>query len=97
VLKWALGIMLLVGVHFSASYLVPLDEEVQETFLGLLKVAWSWAYGDHGLLGKLSECNNLPGSPSPVSLLPLQAGDCFCRPLLRCSIGGCRSAGGGRL
>ena len=53
--KWVLAAILLIRAHFSASYLVPLDEEAQRTFLGLLKWAWPWAYGDHGLLGKLSQ------------------------------------------
>ncbi len=53
--KWILGITLLIGAHFSISYLVPLDAEAQKTFLGSLRWGWPWAYGDHGLLGRLSQ------------------------------------------
>lgn len=52
--RWVLGIVFLVGAHLSASYLTPLDEQAQRTFLGLLKWAWPWAYGEHGPLGELS-------------------------------------------
>jgi len=60
--RWVLAIVFLAGAHLSASYLTPLDEQAQRTFLGLLKWAWPWAYGDHGPLGELS-----PG-PSGVPL-----------------------------
>ena len=53
--KWILGVILFIGVHFSISYLVPLDEEAQRAFSGLLKWAWPWAYGDRGPLGRLSQ------------------------------------------
>ena len=52
--KWVLGITLLIGAHFSISYLVPLDKQAQVSFFGLLKWVWPWAYGDHGPLGRLS-------------------------------------------
>jgi hypothetical protein len=57
---WVLGLVLLLDAHFSASYLVPLDETAQKTFGGLLRWAWPWAYGDSGLLGKASEPSGFP-------------------------------------
>ncbi len=46
--------VLVVGAHFSASYLVPLDEKPQQTFGGLLRWAWPWAGGDSGPLGMMT-------------------------------------------
>ena len=38
--KWLFAALLVLQVHFAASYLVPLDRETQETFGGLLMLAW---------------------------------------------------------
>ena len=53
--KWALALILLAGAHLSASYVAPLDEDAQKTFSGLLRWAWPWSYGDHGILGRLAQ------------------------------------------
>lgn len=50
--KWLIAALLVLQAHFAASYLVPLDEEAQGTFGGLLRWAWPWAIGDSGLLGR---------------------------------------------
>ena len=38
--KWLFAALLLLQVHFTASFLVPLDREAQQTFGGLLRWAW---------------------------------------------------------
>ena len=53
-MKWILLLFLILAMHTGASYLVPLDEKSQATFLGLLKWAWPWAYGDSGILGTIA-------------------------------------------
>ncbi len=52
--KWVLAVLLVVGAHFAASYLVPLDEKSQQTFGGFLRWAWPWADGDSGPLGVMT-------------------------------------------
>ena len=66
--RWTLGLLLLVGAHFSASYLVPLDETAQESFGGLLRLAWPWAYGDDALLGKISQSSGFPISGFSIAV-----------------------------
>ena len=51
---WLMAVLLALQAHFAASYLVPLDAPAQRTFGGLLRWAWPWAEGDHGLLGTLT-------------------------------------------
>ncbi len=51
--KWLLVTLLLVGTHFGASYLVPLQRADQSLFAGLLRWVWPWSVGDRGLLGQL--------------------------------------------
>lgn len=58
--RWLLIVLLLVQAHFCASYLVPLDEEGQQTFGGLLRWAWPWADGDHGPLGSVTTSSGFP-------------------------------------
>ena len=53
-LKWLFVALLVVQAHFAASYLVPLDEQAQRTFGGLLRWAWPWAIGDGGPLGRMT-------------------------------------------
>jgi hypothetical protein len=52
--KWLFAALLMLQAHFAASYIVPLDEEAQGTFGGLLRWAWPWAIGDSGLLGLIT-------------------------------------------
>jgi hypothetical protein len=52
--KWVLVALLVLQAHFAASYLVPLDEQAQRTFGGLLRWAWPWAIGDGGPLGRMT-------------------------------------------
>ena len=52
--KWLVVTLLLIGTHFTASYLVPLDRPSQATFGGLLRWAWPWSEGDHGPLGTMT-------------------------------------------
>lgn len=59
-MKWiGVGLLLLLA-HFAASYVVPLDAEGRRAFLGLLRWAWPWADGDHGLLGTTVAGGALP-------------------------------------
>jgi len=53
-MKWLFVALLGVQAHFAASYLVPLDEQAQRTFGGLLRWAWPWAIGDGGPLGRMT-------------------------------------------
>ena len=46
--------LLAIQAHFAASYVVPLDEQAQRTFGGLLRWAWPWAIGDGGPLGHMT-------------------------------------------
>ncbi len=60
--KWSFGTVLVLGAHFGASYLVPLDEKAQRTFWGLLKWFWPWADGDSGPLGVMTASSGFPVS-----------------------------------
>lgn len=53
-LRWLFVALLALQAHFAASYLVPLDEQAQKTFRGLLKWAWPWSIGDGGPFGRLT-------------------------------------------
>jgi hypothetical protein len=60
--KWLFVALLALQAHFAASYLVPLDEQAQRTFGGLLRWAWPWAVGDSGPLGRMTAAGfPLPG------------------------------------
>lgn len=52
--KWLLVVLLLVEVHFGASYLVPLKVEDQGVFGGALKWVWPWGVGNRGFLGEIT-------------------------------------------
>lgn len=52
--KWLLGAILALAAHFSASFLVPLDQQAQKTFAGLMKWVWPWAIGNKGIFGPLN-------------------------------------------
>lgn len=58
--NWLFGVLLLLHAHFAASYLVPLDEEAQGEFGGLLKWIWPWSGGDSGLLGQVTVSSGVP-------------------------------------
>ncbi|MDR7418957.1 MAG: hypothetical protein QN178_08595 [Armatimonadota bacterium] len=58
--RYLLAAILALGVHFSASYLVPLDDKSQGAFLGLLKWVWPWADGDGGVLGRITLQSGFP-------------------------------------
>ena len=60
VVNWLFSALLILQAHFAASYLVPLDEEAQREFGGLLKWAWPWSMGDSGILGQLTASSDLP-------------------------------------
>ena len=61
-LRWAFVAVLAIQAHFAASYLVPLDEQAQRTFGGLLRWAWPWSIGDSGPLGRMTSSGfPLPG------------------------------------
>jgi hypothetical protein len=61
-LRWAFVALLGIQAHFAASYLVPLDEQAQRTFGGLLRWAWPWSIGDSGPLGPMTASGfPLPG------------------------------------
>lgn len=67
---WLMAALLALQAHFAASYLVPLDAPAQRTFGGLLRWAWPWAEGDHGLLGTM-----VPGvTPLPGFFIAVTAG-----------------------
>lgn len=53
-IRWMFVALLVIQSHFAASYLVPLDEQAQRTFGGLLRWAWPWAIGDRGPLGRMT-------------------------------------------
>jgi hypothetical protein len=58
--KWLFAAVLVLGAHFGASYLVPLDQRAQQTFAGLLKWFWPWADGDSGPLGVMTVSSGFP-------------------------------------
>jgi hypothetical protein len=61
-IRWLFVALLAIQAHFAASYLVPLDEQAQRTFRGLLRWAWPWAIGDGGPLGRMTSSGfPLPG------------------------------------
>ncbi len=60
--KWLFAALLLLGAHFAASYLVPLDSQAQQEFGGLLRWAWPWSDGDRGLLGQVTVSSGVPFS-----------------------------------
>lgn len=61
-LRWIFVAVLAIQAHFAASFLVPLDEQAQRTFAGLLKWAWPWSIGDRGPLGRMTSSGfPLPG------------------------------------
>lgn len=49
--RWMLIVLLFVGTHFGASYLVPLREADRGALFGLLRWVWPWGVGDRGFLG----------------------------------------------
>jgi hypothetical protein len=53
-IKWLFIALVVVQAHFAASYLVPLDEQAQRTFGGLLRWLWPWSIGDGGPLGRMT-------------------------------------------
>jgi hypothetical protein len=58
--KWLFAALLVLGAHYGASYLVPLDQRAQETFGGFLRWAWPWAGGDSGPLGVTTASSGFP-------------------------------------
>ena len=52
--KWFLVVLLGLQAHFAVSYLVPLDEQSQREFGGLLRWFWPWAYGDRLRLSNIA-------------------------------------------
>jgi len=61
-IRWLFVALLAIQAHFAASYLVPLDEQAQRTFGGLLRWAWPWSIGDRGPLGRMTASSfPLPG------------------------------------
>jgi len=60
--KWLFAALLLLGAHFTASYLVPLDSQAQQEFGGRLRWAWPWSDGDSGLLGQVTVSSGVPFS-----------------------------------
>src|SRR5579871_291285 len=60
--KWLFAAVLVLGSHFGASYLVPLDAKAQQTFGGLLRWVWPWADGDSGPLGVMTASSGFPVS-----------------------------------
>ncbi|WP_232700699.1 hypothetical protein [Halobacterium wangiae] len=60
VTRWLFTALLVLQAHFAASYLVPLDEEAQGEFGGLLRWAWPWSGGDSGLLGQVTVSSGVP-------------------------------------
>ena len=58
--KWGFAALLALGMHFAASYLVPLDQPSQRTFGGLLRWVWPWSDGDGGPLGRVTVAAGFP-------------------------------------
>ena len=67
--RWLFIALLLLQAHFAASYLVPLDEQAQRTFGGLLRWVWPWSIGDSGPLGRMSAT----GFPMPGFFIAVTA------------------------
>ena len=60
VANWLFAALLLLQTHFAASFLVPLDNDAQQEFGGLLGWIWPWSDGDSGLLGEIVFSSELP-------------------------------------
>lgn len=60
--RWVLAGVSVLGAHFGASYLAPLDQKAQQTFGRLLRWAWPWADGDSGPLGVMTASSGFPVS-----------------------------------
>ena len=73
-IHWLFAALLCVQAHFAASYFVPLDEEAQAEFGGLLAWLWPWSGGDSGLLGQVTVD---AGIPFAGIILAATAGTCF--------------------
>jgi small-conductance mechanosensitive channel len=58
--NWLFTALWVLQAHFAASYLVPLDEESQREFGGLLRWVWPWSGGDSGLLGQVTVASGFP-------------------------------------
>ncbi|HLG69662.1 MAG TPA: hypothetical protein VK009_04475 [Chloroflexota bacterium] len=71
--KWLVVVLLAVQAHFAASYLVPLDEQSQQEFGGLLRWFWPWAQGDSGPLGQMTAA----GFPLPSFYIAVAAAGLF--------------------
>ena len=67
--RWIFIILLAIQAHFAASYLVPLNEQAQRTFAGLLRWLWPWSIGDGGPLGRITSS----GFPLPGFFLAVTA------------------------
>ncbi|MFA7248495.1 MAG: hypothetical protein WC273_02575 [Dehalococcoidia bacterium] len=59
-MRWLVAALLVLGAHFAASYLVPLDRPSQAAFGGLLRWAWPWSDGDGGPLGRVTVGSGVP-------------------------------------
>lgn len=59
-MKWLFAALLVIGAHFAASYLAPLDRVAQGTLGGLLRWAWPWSFGDGGLVGRIPASGEYP-------------------------------------
>ena len=58
--QWLFTGLLVLHIHFVASYLVPLDRDAQREFGGLLRWVWPWSGGDRGLLGQVTVSSGVP-------------------------------------
>ncbi|WP_440008972.1 hypothetical protein [Halomicrococcus sp. SG-WS-1] len=58
--KWLFAALLVLQAHFAASYVVPLDEQAQGEFGGLLRWVWPWSGGDSGFLGEVTVASGFP-------------------------------------
>lgn len=58
--RWLVAALLVLGAHFAASYIVPLDAPSQKAFGGLLHWAWPWSDGDSGPLGHVTVASGFP-------------------------------------
>ena len=58
--KWLLIALLVLQIHFAASYLVPLDARSQAEFGGLLRWFWPWSNGDASPLGQITTNSGFP-------------------------------------
>lgn len=58
--KWLFAALLVLQAHFAASYVVPLNEQAQGEFGGLLRWVWPWSGGDSGFLGEVTVASGFP-------------------------------------